>query len=49
VGLIEVLFDPETGGTELATYERTDYRYHYRCKECAHRWTGTGSSERRIS
>ena len=28
--------------SETATYERTDYRYHYRCKECAHRWTGTG-------
>jgi hypothetical protein len=35
--------------TETATYERTSYRYHYRCKVCAHRWTGTGSSERRIS
>ncbi len=33
----------------LATYEVTRYRYHYRCKECAHQWTGTGSSERRIS
>lgn len=31
-----------------ATYERTEYRYDYRCKECAHRWTGHGSSERRI-
>ena len=40
----------QTGTTsELATYERTNYRYHYRCKECSHRWTGTGSSERRIS
>lgn len=40
----------QTGTTsELATYEVTNYRYHYRCKECAHRWTGTGSSERRIS
>lgn len=40
----------QTGTTsELATYEVTNYRYHYRCKECSHRWTGTGSSERRIS
>jgi hypothetical protein len=31
-----------------ATYERTEYRYDYRCKECSHRWTGHGSSERRV-
>jgi hypothetical protein len=35
--------------SETATYERTSYRYHYRCKMCSHRWTGTGSSERRVS
>jgi hypothetical protein len=39
-----------TGTTyETATFERTDYRYHYRCRECSHTWTGTGSSEHRIS
>jgi hypothetical protein len=34
--------------SELATYRRTTYCYHYRCKECSHRWTGTGSSDERI-
>jgi hypothetical protein len=39
-----------TGTTyETATFQRTDYRYHYRCRECSHTWTGTGSSETRIS
>lgn len=32
-----------------ATYERTTYRYDYRCRECGNTWTGTGSSERRVS
>ncbi|MCX5748330.1 MAG: hypothetical protein NT062_38245, partial [Proteobacteria bacterium] len=35
--------------TETATYERTSYLYYYQCKHCSHTWTGTGSSERRIS
>jgi hypothetical protein len=39
----------QTGTTyETVTYERTEYRYHYQCKECRHRWTGHGSSETRI-
>ncbi len=38
----------QTGTTsEWVTYNVTNYRYHYRCKECSHRWTGHGSSESR--
>lgn len=33
---------------QTVTYEVTNYRYYYRCKECSNRWTGSGSSERRV-
>lgn len=33
---------------ETVTYQRTDYRYYYKCRECRHEWTGTGSTESRI-